>query len=55
MRFLVKLLGRGVTSVVPFPSQGRLEQGVTHRSLRCSNIGYREDGLDLKSEYGGMA
>ena len=54
MKFSVKLFAHGVTSIVPFPSQGRLEQGVTHPSLGGSNIGYREDGLDLKSEYGGM-
>ena len=37
-----------------FPSQGSLERGVTHPSLACSNIGYREDGSDLKPEYGGV-
>ncbi len=52
MRFLVKLFGRGMTSIVPFPSQGRLGQEAKYPSLGYSNIGNREDGSDLKPEYG---
>ena len=51
MRFSVRLSGRRVTSIVPFPSQGRLEQEVIPPSLVCSNIGYQEGGLDLKPEH----
>ena len=55
MRFSVRLSGGGVTSIVPFPSQGCFEQGVIHPSLVCSNIGYQKCGLDLKPEHDGMS
>lgn len=54
MKFSVGRSDRGVTSIVPCPSQGCLEQGVIRTSRVWFNIGYRKGGLDLKPEHDGV-